>query len=225
VSRWVGLTVEGLNRILPSASVVPAYTWATMPASYQVGQPVWISDIGDAVMGASPVAATGSLWAFNGTIWKPVSGRVTLAKLNTPITGLTNSEVVSAQLLLPAGFFKVGDRLEAMMSFEKSGTTDTGSMHIRMGTAGTTADTELNTIAAITAANRVFRGQYEFRVEAATTIARLNTLAGSFGGSASAAADVTIANISNALYINFGVVSSSTNDTVGLRDIVLTLIR
>jgi len=209
----------------PFGNNVPSFSFAGLPVSYPVGALVWVNNIGDAVMGANPVAATGSLWYFNGAIWKPASGRVTLAKLNTAITGLTNSEAVSAQLLLSAGFLRGGDRLEMMISGTKSGTSDTGGVRIRMGTAGTTSDTALVSSTMMVAGNLSARGKFEFRLTAATTVAPLSLATGVDGGSANAFSDVTITNISNALYINFGMVSSSTNDTTGLRDIVLTLIR
>lgn len=200
------------------------FTFATLPATAPAGKTVWLSDIGNAIIGASPVAATGSLWQFDG-VWRPVSGRVTLAKLNTPITGLTNIEAVSAQILLPAGFLRVSDRLSVEYTVTKSGTTDSALALIRIGTAGTTADTTVN-LGTVLAAGSVYgRFMSTIRIEAATTAQLLGGSGGLISGVSATPAAATIANISNALYINFGARSNSTNDTVGLADITLSLVR
>lgn len=205
--------------------IIASYTFATLPATYAVGQPVWVSDIGNAVIGASPAAATGSLWAFNGAIWRPVGGMVTLAKLIVPVTGLTNVEAISAQIQLPAGFLKVGDLLEPWVAVTKSGTTDTGTFILRVGTAGTTADTAVYSTVQLSAANLFHRGLFGFSITAATTASVQNPTTGVVFPVATNPSDVTIANISNALYVNFGATSSSTNNTVGLRRIDLRLYR
>lgn len=200
--------------------------FAGLPAAAPIGQEIWLSNIGNAIMGASPVAATGSKWFFDGSIWRPAGGRVRLATLDTAIVGLTNSEVVSAQLLLPAAFFRVGDRLRVEFTMTKSGTTDTGLIRKRIGTAGTTADAIMGLGTALSAAQQSGRFFGDFRIESATAIQVLCSSNAIDGGTASALpAATTIANISNALYVDFGAVSNSTNNTVGLSDIVLTLFR
>lgn len=209
------------------ATVVPSYTFATLPATHPVGQPVRVTNIGRAVIGASPVAATGSLWAFNGTVWEPVGGQVLLAKLDVPVTGLTNVEAVSGQIQLPAAFLKVSDRLRFRIGMTKSGTTDSGVPRFKVGTAGTTADTTVIGPTAMSATQLQAGFEYDMKLLSATAwrVTSRNDLGVGGASTAAAPVDITIANISNALYLNVGATSSSTNNTVSIIDAQIWLIR
>lgn len=207
--------------------VTASYTFATLPAIYATGQPVWVSNIGRAVIGASPVAATGSLWTYNGTVWSPVGGEVLLAKMDTAVAGLTNSEVVSGQILLPAAFLKAFDRIRVRVGVSKSGTTDTAALRVRTGTAGTTGDTLVVGNTVLSAAQ--LHGSFEFDLKILTATSwqmtsrsDLGVGGGTTNGIPSA---VTVANISNALYLNVGAVSSGATNTVALTDVQFWLIR
>lgn len=207
--------------------VIASYTFATLPATYAVGQPVWVTDIGRAIIGASPVAATGSLWVFNGAIWHPVNDELLLAKFDTPVTGLTNVEAVSGQILLPAAFLKTFDRIRFRIGMSKSGTTDSGVPRLKVGTAGTTSDTTVIGPTAMSATQVHAGFEYDIKILTATTwrVTSRNDLG--VGGATTAAvpADITIANISNALYLNVGATSSSTNNTVAIVDAQIWLVR
>lgn len=194
----------------------PPFTWATKPTSYPIGQPVWISDAG----------VKGSEWIFDGTRWKPFNNQALLASLDTAVTGLTNSEVISFQYLLPATLLQLKDRLRLDISFSKSGTTDTGSLRWRLGPLGTTADPALSTASLMSAAQQSGGTIHEARIQAATTAQQLARNDLGFGGATSngASSPLTISNISSALYSSVGLISSSTNNTVSLVDAQLWLI-
>ena len=76
-----------------------SYLWASKPAaaSYPIGQPVFITDVG----GFDGQNYTGSFWCSNGTLWAPVSGRFPLVHTGIPI-GIPLSGSVSA------GSFTIG---------------------------------------------------------------------------------------------------------------------
>lgn len=201
-----------IHSVLPA---FPPFTWATKPATYPTGQPIWISNAG----------AKGSAWIFDGTRWKPLNNQTLLASMDVAVTGLTNVEAVSFQYLMPAGLLYVGDRLRVNFSVTKSGTTDTCLARIRIGTAGTTADAALGTGTVLAAASQFGAFSADFRIESETTVQMLCRTDAVLGGAATAiAAAVAIANISNALYVDCGAVSNSTNNTVGLIDVQLWLI-
>lgn len=207
--------------------VTASYTFAMLPATYAVGQPVWVSDIGRAIIGASPVAATGSLWAFNGTRWAPVGGQVLLAQLDTAVAGLTNSEVVSGQLLLPAGFLKAFDRIRFRIGLTKSGTTDSAAPRLRAGTAGTTGDAGVVTNTALPASQVHGSVEYDIKILTATTwqITSRSDLGVGGGTTNAIPSAATVANISNALYLGVGATSSGASNTVGISDAQIWLIR
>jgi len=109
----------GTFGVIDGRDFVPSYTFAALPTTYAIGQPVWVSNIGRETMGASPVAATGSLWTFDGAVWEPSGGTVLLSKLDVAVTGLTNSEVVSGRIQLPAAFLRTYDRIRFRVGLTK----------------------------------------------------------------------------------------------------------
>lgn len=151
--------------------------------------------------------------------FSPSSGRTLVKSLNATTATVANTETVVLQYLIPAGSWLTGtayelDKLVAL----KSGTTDTGTIKIRIGTAGTTADTSIMSVAALSTATRQWRGDASIRLESATTVLPSGGTSGGFlqGNAAGALAAITISNVSNALYLSVTLASSSTNDTVAL---------
>lgn len=196
--------------------IIDAVTFANLPAAASsTGRIYRVSDIGP----------KGTYWVSDGTIWKPF-GRQLILSLDTKAAGLTNVEAISANVLLPANCLALKSRIEYRASVDKSGTTDTGRLRLRIGTAGTTGDTVLLDSQVMTAAQQSFGGIYEYRVETATTIQNMANNASGYGaGSTSAySAAVTVSSVaSNPLYLNVSAVSSSTNNTVGIMDAQLWL--
>lgn len=191
-------------------SVAPSYTWATKPASYTAGQPIFISDIG----------AKGSHWYWDGTIYKPVGNEVLLASLDTPSSAVDNvAEVVKHQILLPAAMLVVGDRITVRATLTKSGTTDTGSLRVRVGTAGTIADSAPYAATYLSAAQQHGGILVDFKVASATTTLVAGRSDLGYGGATTNAAPsaFTISNISGALYISVGILAGGATNTVILQ--------
>ena len=199
----------------PPPGFVPTYTWANKPATYPTGQPVFISNVGK-----------GALCYYDGTPWRRVNGIANLKTLDASTGNIDNNETLAVQYLMPAAFLSVGDRIRIRGTFTKSGTTDTGTFNIRIGTAGTTSDDLINPSAAtiLNAAGLNYGFDVDVRFESAT-LARtmgVNNAQNAIGYAAvvnnAQAAGVVISNISNALYVSLFIKSSSTNNTVALSD-------
>jgi hypothetical protein len=105
---------------------------------------------------------------------------------------------------IPAGVLD-GKVFRVMVSFGKNGTTDaSGTFSLRMGTAGTTADTQVATTSAnLAAANRSVSFDFWMRMASATSVNKLGGAPNlSFGGGASSTllnAATTVANVSTQL--------------------------
>lgn len=205
----------------PGTSV--PFTWATKPAAGVEGRQILITD----------VANENAIFIDTGTRWKPVNGRVVLAALDTVSASIANTDTVVFQKLIPADAWQVGDRLRLRLSTSKSGATDILQLSVRIGTAGTTADTRVwNGSAYLAAANRTGGSDFDIRLESATSVLVLpnsGSTTVSLGHSTvvnvAAAAAVAISSAtSNALYVSVSIQSSSTNDTVNLRDAQLELV-
>lgn len=201
------------------------FTFATLPAAATVpGKKAIVTDVGPAV--------SGSEWVSNGTRWSPRGGILVLAQLGNPVTGLTNSEAISLQTLLPAGLMQTNDGLRIEMTVSKSGTTDGGVIAVRIGTAGTTADTAITGISgnALAAGNQSSGFEYELKLTAATTMLKVGsgtTTNGSYSvaSNTAVAAGTTISSAAtNPLYVSLSATSSSTNDTLGIQSARIILL-
>jgi hypothetical protein len=198
------------------------YTWAGKPAAGTAGRQIAVSDVGQ----------NGGFWRDTGTKWVPVSGKLVLAAPDTTSSSVGAADTVVFSELLPAALLAVGDRLHLRLSVSKSGTTDVGRLIVRVGTAGTTADTIVwNGNAFLAAANRSTGVDIDLRVESATTMVALPNSAAtnvSVGYSTvsnnAVAAAVTISNVSNALYVSVSILSAGATDTVALREAQLEFI-
>lgn len=184
------------------------FTHATLPASYPTGLPVFVSNVG----------AKGSHWCFDGTYWNPVNGIALLSAMDATSASINNSETIVHQYQLPAAVLRVGSKLRVAYGATKSGTTDTGIIRVRLGSNGTTGDTAIYSVTAMAASARQVGHISDFRVESATTVLGLPSSQGGYGASSTTAFPTayTVNNISGALYVNFSLYSSSTNDTVAL---------
>ena len=153
-------------------------------------------------------------------LYFPFSSRRLLATLNAVSSNINNTETVALQALIPAGSWLVGTMIEfPNLVATKSGTTDSGTIKIRVGTAGTSADTQILTNGSLGAANRAWNGQAAMRLNSATTVLPIGGNSGGFqqGTSNSALTAITISSATaNALYVSITLASSSTNDTVAL---------
>lgn len=199
---------------------IPVFTWATKPASPSTGFTAFLSNVG----------TKGSHWFYDGTRWKPMGGAIVLATLDTTSSSIANTDTLVFSYQMPSGLLQLKDRLRLAVTMTKSGTTDTGVFKVRVGTAGTIADTQVMTNNLVAAANLSATELLDFRLETATTLLRLGT--GTSSGlngystvsSLALPAVVTITDATaNALYVSVTISSSSTNDTVALVDAQLQL--
>lgn len=184
------------------------FTFATLPSAPDyAGFRVFVSDIG----------INGSVWYSNGTRWLPVGGRVVLYRSTTPITFSTATETLMHQMQLPAGFLRVGDNLRYTSKLSKGGTSDVLGRNMRIGLAGTTADTLIyQSNLYITAANVVAYDRKDMYVKSSTLLLRGSMSAGAstYGPTNPAQPDQTIPDVSNSLYISlFAFFSTFTTDT------------
>lgn len=194
-------------------------TWANLPAAGAAGRISFVSNAG----------TKGSHWFDDGTRWKPLNGSAVLATLDAASGNIANSESIVFQYQMPANLWQVGDRLRVFLGQAKSGTTDGLTTNLRIGTAGTTADTALFALTTIAAANRQGGLEFDIRLDSVTT-ARTMPSSRSPGGYASfstvawdAAATISSAS-ANALWISVGILSGGATDTVQLAHAELTLI-
>ncbi len=194
------------------------YSALPAAASYS-GYMCKVSDVG---------GSTGSLWISDGVRWKPVNGALTLYSsdaASAAVSGVT--ETIQRQILLPAGLLRVGDRLVCKVSQSKSSTSETATTRIRLGTAGTTSDTQIAAIAAMTTTNVSVGWTFDMRVNSATTVQKMGgaSTALPWGVSTGAfPAATTVSSVTaNALYLSFSSFMSSTVETTLIEDLSIEL--
>jgi hypothetical protein len=179
----------------------------TAPVAYQEA---WFTDAG----------SKGSKWYFDGTRWKPVNNQCVLATLDATSAPVANAETIKLQATLPAALWQIGDRLQFIMTVDKSGAVDVGIFRLRIGAAGTTSDTQIYTGNILSAANLLAGNIFDVRLESATTVQQLADSTATLGylGAISSAlpAAVTISNVSNALFASMAILSAGATNTVRL---------
>jgi hypothetical protein len=183
--------------------------WVSLPSAGNAGRIYRVSNMG----------ASGSLWVDNGTRWRTLAGEAILASRDTSSSTVANSETCTFQYQLPAASWQLTDRIRVYVGITKSGTTDTGALKIRIGTAGTTSDTSIFTGTVLAAGDRQFARFFDLRLEDATHVQLVAQGANpiGWGGTNSTNAypsSVAISNVSNSLYVSACINSSSTNDTL-----------
>lgn len=187
-------------------------TWANIPAAGSAGRMQFVSNAG----------TKGSVWMDDGTRWKPLNGSAVLATLDAASSNIANTETIVLQTLIPAGMLKPGDRLRVYGVMARSGTTDTGSFRLRLGTAGTIADTQIFSTGVISGTQRSWSGVYETRLESNISVQPLISAAlYGYSGSTSSAlpSPVTVSSAaSNNLYLSVSVLSAGATDTVQMLD-------
>lgn len=198
----------------PGAVISPycyAGPWSGMPtAASSGGQMARVTDIGS--------AGFGSLWVSNGTRWLPMNGTAVLASMGAPVAGIDTTETILFQALIPAGAWQTNDTIRVFFQGEKSGGTDAGQMRLRVGTAGTTADTQVAQINHMGTTSVTHGGIYDVKLLSATSAQRIGAgtttgYAGGTTGAATGAATITSA-AANALYFTVSIFSGGATNTV-----------
>lgn len=220
--RWQIDNTGLLSAASGGSFAMPSLTWANIPAAGTVGKTVYVTNAG----------TKGSLWVDDGTRWKPMNGTVTLATLDTASSNIGTSETIVFQYLIPANLLQTYDRLRLWVNVLKSGTTDTGTIRVRVGTAGTTGDTAVTDYALMTAAHRSSSPIFEYRLESATSLQMVGNNAsgnitrswGTAGTTGSTGATAITSAAANALYVSVSILSSGATDTVSVQNAQLQLI-
>lgn len=223
-TTYVANSSPTINTPTLSIPKLSTQTWASLPAA---ASNTW------AVTVASNLGANGALVTSNGTRWAPVGGSVTLKSLGNQVTGVANSETIVLQALIPAGAWQTNDTVRIWYTMTKSGSTNTGGVTVRVGTAGTTSDTAVMALPAQMSAAQLNGGEIQdLKLISATTVQRIGGIsagnAGSFLGMFSGVAmpaAVTISDASaNALFVTVTIQSSGVTDTVGMQSGQIQLI-
>lgn len=163
-----------------------------------------------------------SLWYYNGTIWRPFGGRVVLRNLAANVNGSTAAaEQILDQLPIPANLLIAnGDSLRTILGVNKSGTSETMSQSIKIGTTGTTSDTGIGSGSQPTGPNRSGGAVNDFRRESATSMLRLGASTGNLaysGSVASVTSPITISNLNLDQYLSFAVTKSGSGEVPTLQ--------
>jgi hypothetical protein len=160
------------------------------------------------------------LWISDGTRWRLLGGRQVIAMLGAAVSAIANSETIALQTAtaLPVGAWQTNDVIRVSFTVNKSGTTDSLTSSLRIGTAGTTADTAVvSATTLLAAANRSGTFQYDIKLVSATSAQRVGVATTAQVSATAETAAVTISSAATAaLFVSFTVLSSSTNDTVGV---------
>lgn len=207
--------------VINTGFTVTPQSWATIGAT---------APATDTYAFASDFGHDGGLLRYNGTRWKPLNGSLVLASLDTAPGGVGSVEAIAFQYQLPINALQNKDRLRLALTMTKSGTTDAGTLRFRMGTAGTTGDTQIYSQNAMIAANQVIDMIVDFRLESATSIQMLGASGGAAPGYSgtsgnAAIAPTTISSASaNAVFFSVGILSAGVTNTVTLLDATLTMI-
>ena len=185
------------------------------PTTVQAGIPHYVSNVG----------VGGSQWYSDGVRWRALGGTVVLKNNYTDANTVANTnEQILDQFLIPAGLIKIGDIVRVKNRNDKSSTVDTCTTRLRLGTAGTVADANISQTAQPATTSRTMYMLKEFVFVSATSVRRATMeTAASTGASTAIAADVTVSNVSNALYLSLTTQMTTGAETMTLKDFIIEL--
>lgn len=159
------------------------------------------------------IGSSGTLMRYAGSRWRPLAGQAMLASLGATVTGITNTETIFLQTLIPAGAWQTNDLIRITVAGAKSGATDIGVFTVRVGTAGTTADTSVFATTAMSAAGRTYGTVKDLKLTSATNSQDVPVYIGASSSALLAAVAISNAS-SNALYVSLSWTSGGTTDTI-----------
>lgn len=160
----------------------------------------------------------GSLWRYSSALadWFPVAP----CKVYEGTTLTVGVAQTAAQILLAVPIeanLLANKTFRVLYTSAKSGTTDTMSPTLRMGSAGTTADATVAAVTAMGASSRSMGNETWFRMASATSAERLggsgNASWAAISTSAVAFAATTVGNVTALNYISLACTMSGTADT------------
>lgn len=191
------------------------------PTSRNEGQVIRVTDVG--------MQSIGSMWQSDGVKWRPLTGRVTIAKgvgsAATPLAtinaagkiSLPNGGMVqSGSLVIPANLLKVGMSIAFNFRLKHKGTSGAWSSAVRIGTANSNTDSSaffLNGTATNDQDLWIFK---EANISSATTL-QTDSFAVPNSLTVGAFTDKnTQFNIANVMYLGVYIPSLSAGDSVDL---------
>lgn len=164
----------------PSASggaplPIVTYTWATKPSAVgRTGQLILISDVGCGQSGTGG----GLLFTSNGTRWKLVNLEGKIDGVDTRNVGVANTteqDLTPNSVLLPAALTADTDTFLLRLTLSKSGSSDSCTVRLRLGTTGTNTDPVLTTITSLSGASVSFGSLFEFKRISSTTVQKMGS--------------------------------------------------
>lgn len=152
-------------------------------------------------------------------------GSAQLKSLGATVTGITNSEQIVMQTQLAPGQWQTNGVIRIWLTTTKSGITDSGNITVRVGTAGTTADTAITGLSAfelMAASGLAGSAIFDIKLVSATSALKVGVnnvnnhayQSGSGSTAAPAATAITDAT-ANALWVSVSLASSGATNTVG----------
>ena len=183
-------------------------TWAGKPdpSTLQYGDLIYLTDLPEYF---------GSVWLAVPLvgIYMPQTGNWLISAIYSPSDSDTSGTDQILELQnIPAAFLFGGVPLDFDILISKSGTTDSATIKLRMGTAGDLTDPVIATFS-MSAAQRKLRLTPSAQITSSTTINCQPELATDNASNNAWLADVTIPDIYNALKISLSVQLSGTTDT------------
>lgn len=176
-----------------------------------------------------PAQGVETVW--DGTYWRVLAPTDVAFDTTVSTAGIASaSEQVNKQLTLPAGLLRLGRSFAIRVLWTKSGTTDAATnVRLRIGTAGTTADTQVFNTNGLGAANRSYATSSLFFANSATQLRALGTgtLAADWlgaGQSTTYPQNFTVADLdANALIVSTTYTMAGTTDTPNTAHMILTM--
>jgi hypothetical protein len=161
------------------------------------------------------------------------SGETRLASLGASPAAIAAVETIVMQARLAVGQWQTNGMIRVRTVLSKSGTTDSGRMSVRIGTAGTTADTAITGLSAqvlLSAASQAGGFEFDIKLISATSAQKVGTNAANVSGygagnaGAIAAATAITDASANSLYVTVTFSSSGATDTVTVQSGSIQLI-
>lgn len=188
-----------------------AFTFAALPAASGVaaGTHAWVTNLGP----------YGTLMVSNGTRWRPLDNRAVLHNLTAAVSGIAATETIVQQVQLPAGLLQTNDLVQLLFTLNKSGLAGAANVKVRVGTNGTTADTQVSSHNLMDINSQTGACLALLKVASATSMqvcgpSAAGNLLWMTGGTSPA--PVAISNVSNALWVSLTLARQTNPDTIGI---------
>jgi hypothetical protein len=210
-----------MSNFRPQGNVVipPSSTWANRGSGAYTGERKLITDAG---------VSTSEFW-WNGTRWRPASGRMVLHEIAAPVTTTADTnEQIADYVAIPIGLVINGDILKTRFACTKSSTSDTATIRHRLGTAHTTSDTSMGVAtASLATTQRSQNFTVELKRISATSFMPLSLTSSTngIGISTSLNSAITITDMdANQIYLDLSSQMTSGSETITFNSWLVELI-